>query len=195
MRTFRWLFLLMVTVLISVACKTQAPPPPPSDYRLTSSIRDIMGAMVDPQADIIWESVAEITNASGTEQRMPRTDEEWATVRHAAITILEATNLLLMEGRQVAAPGQKSANPNVELEPDEIYKRINADRAQFTKFVHALHDSVMVSFKAINNKDVKGLLDSGSGIDEACENCHLTYWYPKGGPPTAGAPAPETPAK
>jgi len=34
------------------------------------------------------------------------------------------------------------------------------------------------SFKAIEKKDVEGLLNSGDGIDKACENCHLKYWYP-----------------
>jgi redox-regulated HSP33 family molecular chaperone len=36
----------------------------------------------------------------------------------------------------------------------------------------------MVALKAIESKNVQGLLDAGEGIDEACENCHKQYWYP-----------------
>jgi len=36
----------------------------------------------------------------------------------------------------------------------------------------------MVALKAIDAKNVMGLLDAGEGIDNACENCHLKYWYP-----------------
>ena len=36
----------------------------------------------------------------------------------------------------------------------------------------------MESLKAIEKKDAEGLLNTGDGIDKACENCHLKYWYP-----------------
>ena len=29
----------------------------------------------------------------------------------------------------------------------------------------------------------EGLSEAGEAIDTACENCHLKYWYPNGGPP------------
>ena len=36
----------------------------------------------------------------------------------------------------------------------------------------------MDAFKAIEAKDTEGLLNAGDGIDNACEKCHLQYWYP-----------------
>ena len=27
-------------------------------------------------------------------------------------------------------------------------------------------------------RNVDGLFDAGSRLDQACENCHLHYWYP-----------------
>ena len=33
--------------------------------------------------------------------------------------------------------------------------------------------------KAVDAKNVDGILDAGDRIDKACETCHLKYWYPK----------------
>ncbi len=32
--------------------------------------------------------------------------------------------------------------------------------------------------KAIDTKNLQGLMDAGETIDNACENCHKHYWYP-----------------
>jgi hypothetical protein len=137
-----------------------------------------MDSMVDPNADFLWDSVATIVTAAGTEERAPRTDEEWITLRKRAIPLIEATNLLQMPGRHVAKPGEKSENPGIELGPEEIEAAINQDRAAFINFAHGLHDAVAPALKAIESKDVQGLSDAGEKIDTACENCHLKYWYP-----------------
>src|SRR6476619_932513 len=98
MRRFSWLVLVSLSVFIVVACnRTEPPPPPPApaSLRLTATIKDIMDSMVDPSADILWESVATIVSAKGTEERRPKTDEDWANVRRAAIRLIEGPNLLV----------------------------------------------------------------------------------------------------
>ena len=42
----------------------------------------------------------------------------------------------------------------------------------------ALPDAAVPALKATESRDPKALLDAGEGIDTACENCHLKYWYP-----------------
>ena len=122
-----------------------APAPPPrsrpnqaAEFRTTATIKDIMDSMVDPSADYLWESVATIVTKKGTEERRPRTDEDWKKVRRRAITLIEATNLLIMDGRLVAKPGEKSENPGIELGPEEIKGVIDDDPASFIKLAHAL---------------------------------------------------------
>jgi hypothetical protein len=181
MRRFHCLFLLTAAVFIIAACNKAQPAPaapagPP--FRPTASIKDIMDSLVDPSADVLWESVATIVSAKGTEERRPRTDEEWATVRRNAVRLVEATNLLIMDGRHVAKPGEKSENPGIELEPEQMEKLINDDRPAFIKFAQGLHDAAMPALTAIEAKNAEGLLDAGELIDNACENCHLKYWYP-----------------
>ena len=181
LRTFHLLALAGVSLLVAAACSAPAPAPaakkePP--FRKTATIKDIMDSMVDPSADFLWESVATIVTRKGTEERRPRTDDEWKAVRRAAITLVEATNLLIMDGRAVAKPGEKSENPGIELEPEQMEVLVNQDKATFYQSANKLHDAAMVMLKAIDSKDAEALLDSGDGLDQACENCHLKYWYP-----------------
>jgi hypothetical protein len=199
LRTFHWLVLAGASFLIIAACSSPPPAPPPakteSPFLITGTIKDIMDSEVDLSADYLWESVATIVTKAGTEERQPRTDDDWKKVRQRAITLIEATNLLVMEGRHVAKPGEKSENPGIELGPEEIQKVIDDDRASFVKFAHALHDAGVQALMAIDAKNVMGLSDAGETIDTACENCHLKYWYPLGGPTDASKAAAADPKK
>jgi hypothetical protein len=173
----RWALGLLALLLISGAsCQGQGQAQP--DYRLNATVRDIMQSMVDPSADVVWNSVATIQDASGTEEREPKTDEEWNTVRHHALIVAEATNLLIMPGRKMAKPGERSSNPEVELHPEEIEALVNQDRKVWLDFAHGLNDQVTIALKAVEARDVKALFDVGEAIDTACEHCHRHYWYP-----------------
>ena len=162
-------------VLATASCRA-----PQSDYRPTSTLKDIMDSMIDPSADDIWNSVATVVTIAGTEERAPSTDDEWKAVRRAAVTLLEATNLVVMPGRHVARAHEKSENPGVELEPEQMEALITQNREAFVTLAHGLHDSTLEALKAVDEKNVKNLFDAGEHIDTACENCHQRYWYPPG---------------
>ena len=164
-------------VLAAAGCNTREEQP---QFRPTATVKDIMTSVIDPEADALWNSVATIVSASGTEEREPRTDEDWATVRRSAIQLVEATNLLRVPGRLVARPGEKSENPRIELQPETIQKMIAEDPAGWSELVDRLHDAAAPALKAIDAKDVKGLFDAGDQIEHACEACHQRYWYPPG---------------
>jgi hypothetical protein len=164
------------------AAQEQAP-----EFRTTGTIKDIMDSLVDPGADYIWGAVETVVSAKGVEEKAPHTDEEWKEVRRRAIMLLEATNLLQIPGRHVARPGEKADDPKVELGPEQIEELINKDRASWIKYAHGLHDATMEALKAIEMKNSEALLDSGDAIDNACEKCHLQYWYPNEKPPSGEA--------
>ncbi len=145
-----------------------------------------MDSIVDPSADALWNSVATLVSTDGVEEKRPRTEEEWQAVRHNAVALVEATNLLLMRPRAIARPGVKSENPGIELEPGQIEQIVRADPEAFTRLAHGLHDAAARALQAIDAKDAAGLSDSGETIDVACENCHRKYWYPD--QPTAPSP-------
>lgn len=191
MRTFLRLCLPGCVLLGFAACSQPAPAPASEDVmRPTATIKDIMDSIIAPAADTLWESVATIVTPSGIEERRPRTDEEWLVVRRSAVQLVEAANLLIVEGRHVAKPGERSVNPGIELHPEEIDKLIAEDRSTFVKLARAMQDAALPAFQAIEAKNADGLSDAGEGIDVACETCHMKYWYPNGGPPPESRPLP-----
>ena len=149
-----------------------------TQFRPTATVKDIMTSVIDPEADVLWNSVATIVTASGTEEREPKTDEDWETLRRSAIQLVEATNLLRVPGRLVAKPGEKSENPNIELQPETIQRMIAEDPAGWSALVDRLHDAAVPALKAIEARNAKGLFDAGDQIEHACEACHQRYWYP-----------------
>jgi hypothetical protein len=176
-RPFTWLLILSSSVLLVASCA--APEPPASPFRPTASVRDVMHAMIEPQAYVIWNSVAEIIDINGTELRVPETEEEWDVVRHGAVALREATNLLLIEGRPVAYPGETSVAPGIELEPEQIQALIDADPQGWIDSVHGLYDAVEPIFAAIDAQDGAAITEAGTQLDVVCENCHVKYWYPE----------------
>jgi hypothetical protein len=180
-------FLLAGLLLIVSACQapqTSAPVAPAqpsaadSEYRPYSTIKDIMDSMVDYNADWLWDAVSTEYSAKGIIDRRPRTDEDWKEARKHAVSLLEASNLLLMPGRAVARPGEKSENPGIEEGPEEIKALMDADRASWVMYAHGLFDSAKLMLDAIDKKDADQLLDLGDQLDQACEKCHMHYWYP-----------------
>lgn len=168
------------SALFVSACTQPAPAPPAaSPFDVVATVQDIMLGIIDPAADHIWNSVATVVTREGIDERMPRTDEEWQAARHNAITLVEATNLLRMEGRHIAKPGVRSEYPGIELEPEDIEKLYQADRAAWMTLSQGLHDAAMVAVKAAEAKNTESLLGAGEAIDTACENCHKKYWYPE----------------
>jgi hypothetical protein len=141
-----------------------------------------MDGIVDPSADVLWDCVAYIATKKGVEDRQPRTDEEWQAVRYSAITLIEAANLLSMPGRRVAAahnPASAAAPPAPgELTHAEIQQRVESTHGAFTQFARNLQDAATRALTAIDGKDAQGLMEAGGVIDQACEACHVTYWYP-----------------
>jgi cytochrome c556 len=172
-----WILVAMVTGF-SVGCSKPAATPPAPELLRTATIKDIMDSMVDPSGDVLFESVVQIADDKGAREKYPQTDEEWDNVRHHAFILLEAPNLLTMEGRKVAAHGEKSKNPEVELQPEQIQKLIDDDRPSFLKRARRLQDAATDALTAVNAKDKDALFHAIEKVDKACENCHLHYWYP-----------------
>ena len=177
---------VFVVIALSAGCQAPSAPPAPADppFRATSTIRELMQSMIAPSAQGLWDSVGRVSDAKGTRDLEPRSDEEWAGVRRHAVSLMESTNLLLIPGRHVARDGQQTlkaddAVPGSELPPAEIEQRINETWAAWTRMAHNLHGTATSLLDAIDKKDVKRLESIGSDLDGVCETCHLTFWYPQ----------------
>jgi len=176
----------LVVIGLSAGCQAPPAPPAPADppFRATSTIRELMQSMIAPSAQGLWDSVGRVSDARGTRDLEPRSDEEWAAVRRHAVSLMESTNLLLIPGRHVARDGQQTlraedAVPGSELPPAEIEKQINQSWVLWTAMTHTLHQSAASMLDAIDKKDVARLESNGSDLDGVCEACHLAFWYPQ----------------
>ncbi len=144
----------------------------------SATVQELMLAVIDPNVDPIWNSISTTISAAGEIEIVPQTDEEWLTLRHHAITLREAANLLSLPGRQVAVAGASTSIHPVELDPDEIGRLIQANWAGFTKNARGLHAAADRALQAIEAKDVAALEEADALIEHACETCHGEFWYP-----------------
>ena len=190
MRTFRWLVLISLVALAAACARQQQQPQSPFPAPTPiGTIRQVMESEVATNADVLFNSVAVTVSATGTDAKQPTTDEDWAEVRHAAFTLAEATNLLLMPRRVSTPDTENTSNGPTELPPIKIQERIAASPDKWAMHVMDLRNVAMQALKVTTDKNVQGLADVGEPIDKACENCHLEFWYPDEKPPDAsGAP-------
>jgi len=142
-----------------------------------ATIQELMDSEIDPAADFIWGSVGTVITAAGEEDRKPNTNEQWLELRRHAITLVEATNLLVMPGRRVANAPFPSAGPGV-LSSEEIAAKVSSERASFDAYAMALRHVALSELKAIDDRDAAALSSAGEALDQACEACHVANWYP-----------------
>jgi hypothetical protein len=162
----------------SLAPVVVAQPKGKAGGQVLSSVKEIMESIIDPSADVVWNSVGTVVDTDGTHESVPKTPDEWLDVRKAAVRIIEGSNLLMMPGRDAAPPGTKSETPGVELEPAQIAALIKKNRKGFDAFARALQAVALESLKATDAHNRDQLIEIGGHMDEVCESCHQVFWYP-----------------
>ena len=179
----RSLMPVVCAAMFAASCQSKpAEPAAPAvvepPYTTSATIKDIMLHIVDPAGDLVWDSVATVIDKGGLHETVPKSDEEWFKVRTGVITLIEASNLLMVPGRAMAKPGEKSEAPGVELEPSEMEALVKKDIAGWNSRARDLHNISLKVLAVVEKKDAKALFEVGEDIDKACENCHRAYWYP-----------------
>jgi len=174
-------------VLAIYACsspKTSATTPKASelwgDLKPAVSVKELMRDMLDPASDYIFDSVRTVVTKNGTVDIEPKTDEDWDKIRTGAVTLAEGAYLLKIQ-RPFAPPGDEnnSTGPEAEeLSPAQIKAKLEADPVLWNAKIEALRNVGLEVLDIVKRKDVKELWDAGENLDQACENCHLEYWYP-----------------
>jgi hypothetical protein len=167
-----------VTAAVPAPAPAVAPPAPP--FQIKASIQELMDAVIDPAADALWDSVSITQTVKGTVFHQPHTDEEWQEVRRRAISLIEGTNLLVMDGRKLVAPGSPVLDQGTSgvLSAEEGQKLFDSKHPTFVEFARALRDAGEQMLTAIDKKDSAGMMNAGAAMDGVCESCHLTFWYP-----------------
>jgi len=141
------LCLLATALFASSACGGGAAEPPP--FKPVVDTLLLMEAVVDPSADVIWDSVGTIITAEGEEHIRPKNDEEWMAVRNAAVAVAESGNLLMMSPRAVDA--------------------------EWVRISQAMVDTGARAIQAAEAQNVDQVFDVGGEIYAVCTNCHSKY--------------------
>jgi hypothetical protein len=107
--------------------------PAPAPTLIVASIQELMDAVIDPSADALWDSVSITTTKKGTVFHQPHTDEEWQEARRRAIALIEGTNLLVMDGRKLVAPGSPVLDQGTSgvLSAEEGQKKLDSQHPTF----------------------------------------------------------------
>jgi hypothetical protein len=115
-----------------------------------ASVKQLMDAIIQPSALVVFDSVGTIVDAGGIHEKRPTTDAEWATVGASAAAIVEAASLLVTGDRAV-------------------------DQEGWVKISRAMADAGMQVLKATESKDPEGVLAGGEPLNASCDACHQQY--------------------
>jgi len=152
------------------------------DMKPVVSVKELIEYMIDPASDYVFDSVKTIVQPSGTVvEIVPMTDEDWKKLQVGAVTMLEGIYLLKVQ-RPFAPAGDvnNSVGPDAnELSPTEIAAKVQKDPVEWNARIEALRNVGLQVLEIVKTKNTKELWDASENLDEACEACHRSYWYPK----------------
>ena len=168
------------------ASTASVPPALPSPQKLWGdlkpivSVKELMRDMIDPASDLIFDAVKVEIGKGGTTETVPRTEKDWEKIRIGAVTIAEGVYLLKIP-RPFTPPGDENNSTGehpTELSPAKIKAKLEADPVLWNAKIEALRNVGLEVMEIVKKKDVNELWEAGSNLDQACEGCHLQYWYP-----------------
>ena len=116
-----------------------------------SEVHDLMAYVLDPAAEVIWDSAGFVITEEGETNLAPTNQEGWDKVKHGAKVISESSYLLSMPERAV-------------------------DQAQWVALSMALKGMGEKAFKAAENEDSEALFEIGAELYQLCVACHQIYW-------------------
>ena len=177
----------------SLACSEAKPSPPAAPppqaaaalwghMKPVVSVKELMKHMIDPASDYIFDSVSTVIDPKGrVVEKEPKTDEDWEKLRIGAVTVAEGIYLLKVP-RPFTPPGDEnhSSGPDAtELTPAQITAKVTKDPVEWNARIEALRNVCLEVLEIAKKKNTKELWDATENLDEACEACHRSYWYPK----------------
>jgi hypothetical protein len=115
-----------------------------------ATVKQVMDGIVSPAAMFIWDSVATTISASGTEEKRPETDDDWAQVATNAALLVESANLL--------------------VDPERAL-----DDQDWPAMAKAMADAASKALDAAKKKSPDAILEMGDELNQTCDRCHERY--------------------
>ena len=136
---------------IAIACAAllagceQAPPPP------ERTAQQLMADVVQPTAEVYWDSVQFISDETGDHDIRPETDADWAKTKAAAVKLGEYGELL-------KTPGYTEGRGE-----------------DWTTFANSLIEVSKLAEQAADAKDPDKVFEVGGTVYSVCSACHQVY--------------------
>lgn len=109
-----------------------------------------MLTVVEPAAEVYWDSVGTIMTLERTVEIAPKTNADWAAVRDAAMILAESGNLLLL--------------------PERVQ-----EGEQWTILAQALTATGRQALAAAEARDPEAVFDAGGEVYLVCAECHAAF--------------------
>ena len=138
-----------------------------------------MKYMIDPVADNIFNAVSSTMTKRGVVEVEPKTEADWEKIRIGGVSLAEGAYLLKIR-RPITPPGEDNVTgPDAAvLSAAQIGAKLEADPVMWNAKIEALRNVGLEVLDIVKRKDVNELWDASENLDNACESCHLEYWYP-----------------
>jgi hypothetical protein len=127
---------------------TSCQPEPP--YREVVDLRELMLHVIEPAAEVYWDSVGTVMDLEGTHEIAPSNVNEWLVVENAAATVAEAGNLLLLPSRR-------------------------RDDPRWNDFAGDLIDAGRAALEAADSRDPDAVFEAGGNLYFTCADCHAVF--------------------
>ena len=115
-----------------------------------ATVLELMDGIVSPAAQVVYDSVATVVDKDGIKETRPKNDREWANVAGNAAALIEASELLKMEGRA-------------------------KDQGDWLMIATAMGTAAAETRAAAQKKDPEAILMAGEKLNNSCDNCHRKY--------------------
>lgn len=130
------------------AAKTAAPV---TAFNTDLPMDELMGHVIDPAAWTYWHGSGVEITAKGEKDLSPTTEEGWEELENGAATLIEAGNILQMEGR------------------------VRAPEADWDRYAQLLTTRAIAAKAAAEKHDKQGVFDEGGRVYEVCTACHKQF--------------------
>lgn len=115
------------------------------------NMRDFMNLILDPAADVLWDSAGWVdSRETGYEELYPTTDEQWDYVRRHAALIIEIGNMLALPGRAV-------------------------DNDAWLTYANGLSQAGALAMEAAAVQNEEDFFQAGAQLYSVCTACHQSY--------------------
>jgi hypothetical protein len=120
-------------------------------YVPAHTARELMTVIMEPQAEVFWNSTGILFDEHGEHDLTPKTDEAWLTSQSAAATVAEMGNLLQTP---LYALGRK---------PD------------WMEFSKSLTEVGLLAEQAVIARDTEAMMEISMTMYNICTACHRDY--------------------